>query len=109
MAILVNKETKVIIQGLTGREGSFHAEQMLSYGTSVVGGVTPGKGGQKVLDIPVFDSVQEAAKETGANASVIFVPAAYASDAILEAADAGLELAVCITEGIPVHDMLVVA
>ncbi len=109
MAILIKRNTRVIVQGITGREGSFHAEQMLSYGTRVVGGVTPGKGGKEILGLPVFDSVQEAAKETGADASVIFVPAAYASDAILEAADAGIGLIVCITEGIPVHDMLVVA
>ncbi len=109
MSILINKATKVIVQGITGREGSFHAGQMLSYGTRVVGGVTPGKGGKEILGLPVFDSVQEAAKETGADASVIFVPATYASDAILEAADAGIGLIVCITEGIPVHDMLVVA
>ncbi len=109
MSILIDKTTKVIVQGLTGREGSFHAEQMLSYGTRVVGGVTPGKGGKEVQGLPVFDSVVEAAKETGAGASVIFVPAVHASDAILEAADAGIGLIVCITEGIPVHDMLVVA
>ena len=109
MAILINKNTKVIVQGITGREGSFHAEQMLSYGARVVGGVTPGKGGKEILGLPVFDSVVEAAKETGADASVIFVPATYASDAILEAADSGIGLVVCITEGIPVHDMLVVA
>lgn len=109
MSILTDKTTKVIVQGLTGREGSFHAGQMLSYGTRVAGGVTPGKGGSEILGLPVFDSVQEAAKETGVDASVIFVPATYASDAILEAADAGIGLIVCITEGIPVHDMLVVA
>jgi succinyl-CoA synthetase alpha subunit len=109
MAVLVNKNNRVIVQGLTGREGSFHAKQMLEYGTRVVGGVTPGKGGKKVIDLPVFDSVREAVGDTGADASVIFVPAPYAADAILEAADAGVGLIVCITEGIPVHDMLAVA
>ena len=108
MAVLVNKNNRVIVQGLTGREGSFHAKQMLDYGTRVVGGVTPGKGGKDVSGLPVFDSVHEAVQQTGADASVIFVPAPYASDAILEAADAGIGLVVCITEGIPVHDMLVV-
>ena len=108
MAVLVNKNNRVIVQGLTGREGSFHAKQMLDYGTRVVGGVTPGKGGKDVSGLPVFDSVHEAVQQTGADASVIFVPAPYASDAILEAADAGIGLVACITEGIPVHDMLVV-
>ncbi len=106
MAILLNNETKVIVQGITGREGSFHAEQMLQYGTRLVGGVTPGRGGVSVLGIPVFDTVQQAVSVTGATASVIFVPAAFASDAILEAVDGGLELVVCITEGIPIQDML---
>jgi succinyl-CoA synthetase alpha subunit len=108
MAVLVNKNNRVIVQGLTGREGSFHAKQMLDYGTLVVGGVTPGKGGKDVSGLPVFDSVHEAVHKTGADASVIFVPAPYAADAILEAADAGIGLVVCITEGIPVHDMLAV-
>ncbi len=108
MSILVNKNTRLIVQGITGREGLFHTRQMVAYGTNVVGGVTPGKGGEWVLDgkIPVFDSVRQAAEATGANASVIFVPARFAADAVFEAADAGLELIVCITEGIPVFDMM---
>jgi succinyl-CoA synthetase alpha subunit len=109
MSILVDKKTRVIVQGFTGREGSFHAQQMLDYGTKVVGGVTPGKGGTKHLGAPVFDTVAEAVRETGANASVIFVPPPFAADAILEAADAGLPLVVCITEGIPTLDMVRVA
>ena len=109
MSVLVDKSTRVIVQGLTGREGSFHAEQMLAYGTKVAGGVTPGKGGSKHLGAPVFNTVAEAARETGANASVIFVPPPFAADAILEAADAGLPLVICITEGIPTLDMVRVA
>lgn len=108
LSILINKDTKVIVQGMTGREGAFHARQMMEYGTDVVCGVTPGKGGAMHIGVPVYDSMSRAVKETGADASVIFVPAPYASDAILEAADAGIALVVCITEGIPVHDMLVV-
>jgi len=109
MSILIDKATRVIVQGFTGREGSFHAQQMLDYGTRVVGGVTPGKGGTKHLGAPVFDAVAEAVRETGANTSVIFVPPPFAADAILEAADAGLPLVVCITEGIPTLDMVRVA
>lgn len=108
MAILVNKNTRVVVQGITGKEGSFHALQCKAYGTQVVAGVTPGKGGQKVEDIPVFNTVDEAVKETQANCSLIFVPPAFAADAIVEALDAGIELVVCITEGIPVRDMLMV-
>jgi len=106
MAILVDKNTRVVVQGITGKEGSFHALQCKAYGTQVVAGVTPGKGGQKVEDIPVFNTVEEAVKETSANCSLIFVPPAFAADAIVEALDAGIELIVCITEGIPVRDML---
>uniref|UniRef100_A0A7C5X253 Succinate--CoA ligase [ADP-forming] subunit alpha n=1 Tax=Thermocrinis ruber TaxID=75906 RepID=A0A7C5X253_9AQUI len=106
MAILVDKNTRVVVQGITGKEGSFHALQCKAYGTQVVAGVTPGKGGQKVEDIPVFNTVEEAVKETSANCSLIFVPPAFAADAIVEALDAGIELVVCITEGIPVRDML---
>jgi succinyl-CoA synthetase alpha subunit len=109
MSVLVGKNTRVLVQGLTGREGSFHAQQMLDYGTKVVGGVTPGKGGTKHLDVPVFNTASESVKATGANASVIFVPPAFAADAILEAADAGLPLVICITEGIPTLDMVRVA
>ncbi|MDW8321045.1 MAG: succinate--CoA ligase subunit alpha [Armatimonadota bacterium] len=106
MAVLVDKNTRVLVQGITGREGEFHTRQMLEYGTQVVAGVTPGKGGQQVLGVPVFDTVKQAVAATGADASVIFVPAPFATDAVLEAADAGINLIVCITEGIPVQDMV---
>lgn len=106
MSILVNKSTKLIVQGITGREGSFHTRQMLAYGTQVVGGVTPGKGGEEAEGLPVFNTVREAVQETGANTSIIFVPPAVAADAILEAVDNGIKLVVCISEGIPVHDMM---
>lgn len=108
MSILVDENTRLLVQGITGREGSFHTEQMLEYGTRVVGGVTPGKAGQEVHGVPVFNTVEDAVKETGANASVIYVPAKFTVDAIYEAADNGIELIVCITEGVPVNDMVAV-
>jgi len=108
MAVLVNKDSKILVQGFTGKEGTFHATQMIAYGTNVIGGVTPGKGGELHLEKPVFNSVADARRATGCNVSIIFVPPAFAADAIMEAADAGVELIVCITEGIPVQDMITV-
>jgi succinyl-CoA synthetase alpha subunit len=106
MSVLVNSRTRVICQGFTGKQGTFHSEQSLAYGTKLVGGVTPGRGGEQHLGLPVFDTVREAVRETGATASMIYVPAAFAADSILEGIDAGLELVVCITEGVPVNDMV---
>lgn len=106
MSVLVNKDSKIIVQGFTGKEGSFHAGQMIEYGTNVVGGVTPGKGGQEHLGKPVFNTVADAVKDAGADTSIIFVPPAFAGDAIMEAADAGIKVIICITEGIPVQDMV---
>src|SRR6056300_1498355 len=108
MSILVNKDSKIVVQGFTGNEGTFHATQMIEYGTNVIGGVTPGKGGSTHLDRPVFNTVEEAVKNAGANVSIIFVPPAFAADAIMEAADAGIEVIVAITEGIPTKDMVMV-
>src|SRR5579862_9745820 len=108
MSVLLNKNSKVIVQGFTGTEGSFHASQMIEYGTQVVGGVTPGKGGTTHLDRPVFNTVADAVKFAQADVSIIFVPPAFAADAIMEAAEAGIKLIVCITEGIPVKDMIMV-
>ena len=108
MSVLVNKDSKIIVQGFTGGEGTFHAGQMIDYGTNVVGGVTPGKGGKTHLGKPVFNTVQDAVQETGADVSILFVPPAFAADAIMEAADGGIKVIICITEGIPVSDMVVV-
>ena len=106
MSVLVNKDSKIIVQGFTGKEGGFHAGQMIDYGTNVVGGVTPGKGGQVHLGKPVFNSVDEAVKKAGADSTIIFVPPKFAGDAIMEAAEAGIKVIICITEGIPVQDMV---
>ena len=108
MSVLVNKHSRVLVQGFTGKEGTFHASQMIEYGTNVIGGVTPGKGGTFHLEKPVFDTVSEAVDKEGADVSVIFVPPSFAADAIMEAADAGIKVIVCITEGIPVKDMIIV-
>lgn len=107
MSVLVNKKSKIVVQGFTGTEGTFHATQMIEYGTDVVGGVTPGKGGSTHLDKPVFNTVDEAVKQAGANVSIVFVPPAFAADAIMEAAEAGIKVIICITEGIPVQDMVI--
>lgn len=109
MSILINKDSRVVVQGITGKEGTFHAEQMIEYGTNVVGGVTPGKGGMKHLERPVFNTVKESVEQGGANVACIFVPPPFAADAVMEAADAGIKVIVCITEGIPVRDMISVA
>ena len=109
MSILVDKDTRLIVQGITGKEGTFHTQQMIEYGTRIVGGVTPAKGGTTHENVPVFNTVADAVKATGANVSIIYVPPAFAADAIMEAADAGLPLVVCITEGIPVADMVAVS
>ena len=106
MSVLVNKDTRVICQGFTGRQGTFHSEQAIAYGTNMVGGVTPGKGGSTHLDLPVFNTVQDAVDKSGAEATVIYVPAPFCKDAILEAVEAGIQLIVCITEGVPTLDML---
>ena len=106
MSVLIDKKTKIIIQGFTGKFGSFHAEEMIKYGTNIVGGVTPGKGGQKHLNLPVFNTVKEAVKNTDATASILFVPPAFAADSAMEAADAGIKTCVAITDGIPSHDMI---
>ena len=106
MSVLVNKDSKIIVQGFTGSEGTFHAGQMIDYGTNVVGGVTPGKGGQEHLGKPVFNTVADAVEKAGADTTIIFVPPAFAADAIMEAADAGIKVIICITEGIPIQDML---
>jgi len=108
MSVLVNKDSKIIVQGFTGNEGTFHAEQMISYGTNIVGGVTPGKGGSIHLDRPVFNTVSDAVRDVNANTSIIFVPPAFAGDAIMEAAEAGISVIICITEGIPTKDMIIV-
>ena len=106
MAVVINKDTKILIQGFTGKMGSFHAEEMIKYGSNIVGGVTPGKGGQKNLDRPVYNTVKEAVKDTGATASILFVPPAFAADSAMEAADAGIKTCVAIVDGIPSHDMI---
>ncbi len=108
MSVLVNKDSKIIVQGFTGKEGTFHAEQMIEYGTNVVGGVTPGKGGQTHLGLPIFNTVQDAVDQAAADVSIIFVPPAFAADAVMEAAEAGIKVIICITEGIPVEDMVTV-
>ncbi|MEG0188496.1 MAG: CoA-binding protein, partial [Algoriella sp.] len=106
MSVLVNKDSKIIVQGFTGKEGTFHAEQMIEYGTQVVGGVTPGKGGQTHLGLPIFNTVKDAVDQAGADVTIIFVPPAFAADAVMEAAEAGIKVIICITEGIPVEDMV---